>query len=221
MIAGAAARPARLSKRRERLALLGITGCAAGCRRPKGRARMSSSPIAARWQVSIPLIGFWIGRPRSAAYLCRGRSGRASPPSTMSLLSRSAPFDSYKTRRRGLCAAAAGAEERVTLDTGNDDQIAGRPCDAVAHPCRQTGGERSASGVACSVTGAYGRRDFGGDPGRRRCEGAWAQAPYLVGHPGARQSDHRLQRRHFRCSPVTPPWAAFPAVTRFSSASGP
>ena len=84
--------------------------------RRAGRALRGGGRARFRWSASTC-------RPRSAASRCRRSSGAASPRSTTSSPSRSRP--STATARSTWCAAWSrrGAEERVTLYTGNDDHI--------------------------------------------------------------------------------------------------
>ena len=68
-----------------------------------------------------------------------------------------APFDRYRTLDVVRGVVAAGAEERVTLYTGNDDHIVLDLLVPYAVKRGDDRGARCASAAACSATGACGR----------------------------------------------------------------
>ena len=80
----------------------------AHCR--NGRARRF------RWSGSI-------FSPRSAASFCRCRSGGASPQIENVVAIKIAPFNRYRTLDVVRGVVEAGAADRITLYTGNDDHI--------------------------------------------------------------------------------------------------
>jgi hypothetical protein len=68
-----------------------------------------------------------------------------------------APFDRYRTLDVVRGVVAAGAEDRVTLYTGNDDHIVLDLLQPFSRAARRPAGARCASAAACWATGACGR----------------------------------------------------------------
>ena len=104
----------------------------------------------------MPLIGFYLqtavgGIPLSRAFWTRF----AAIDNVIAI--KVAPFDRYKTLDVAFGVVAAGAEERVTLYTGNDDHIV---ADLVTPLRIRTPAARRScvSAAACSGTGACGRK---------------------------------------------------------------
>ena len=104
----------------------------------------------------MPTVGFYLqtavgGIPLSRAFWTRF----AGLDNVIAI--KVAPFNRYKTLDVAFGVAAAGAEERVTLYTGNDDHIVADLATPLAHPPRRPRDDCCASRVACSATGACGR----------------------------------------------------------------
>ena len=88
--------------------------------RQRGRARSSIARAVAARDAADRLLPADGGRRHSR---CRAPSGPALPPSTTSSPSRSRRSTATSTLDVAFGVAAAGAEDRVTLYTGNDDHI--------------------------------------------------------------------------------------------------
>ena len=116
----------------------------------------------------MPLIGFYLqpavgGIPLSRAFWTRF----AAIDNVVAI--KVAPFNRYGTLDVAFGVAAAGAEDRVTLYTGNDDHIVS---DLVTPFAVRTATARlcCASRAGCSAIGASGRR------ARSRCSSASMRA---------------------------------------------
>ncbi len=142
----------------------------------------------------MPLIGFYLQTAVGGIPLSRGFWTRFAGIDNVIAI-KVAPFNRYKTLDVAFGVAAAGAEERITLYTGNDDHIV---ADLVT-PLRLRIGKRE---VDASLQGRparplervdqIGGRAAGEDPRLRR------QRRHPGGGPGTRQHGDRLQQRHLR-----------------------
>ena len=118
-------------------------------RRRIDRARRDRRAAKFRWSDSIC-------SPPSAASCCRRRSGAALPRSRTSSAIKIAPFNRYRTLDVVRGVVEAGAADRVTLYTGNDDHIIHDLVTPYAVPAQRTASPPSASRAGCSDTGASG-----------------------------------------------------------------
>ena len=157
---------------------------AAGPRRhARAPARTSSSPTAPPLPGRCRPIGFYLqtavgGIPLSRAFWTRF----AAIDNVIAI--KVAPFNRYKTLDVAFGVVAAGAEERVTLYTGNDDHIVADLVTPLAHPhCRPRGDAALQGRPARPLerVGEVGRGAAGEDPRLRRPRRG------ARGHAGARQ----------------------------------
>ena len=103
----------------------------------------------------MPVIGFYLQTAVGGIALSRAFWTRFAGIDNVIAI-KVAPFNRYKTLDVAFGVVAAGAEERVTLYTGNDDHIVADLVTPLRIRTRQARGRRCASGAACSGTGACG-----------------------------------------------------------------
>ena len=169
----------------------------------------------ARLARRIPLVGFYL-QPAVGGVVLGPTFWRCLAALDNVVAIKIAPFNRYRTLDVVRGVVEAGAEDRVTLYTGNDDHIL---LDLVTPYRLMRGGRRGhgadqgrAAGplerLGQASRGAARPRSCGG--GRRR------DRPRLA---GAGRADHRLQRRPLRCRQRFS-GAASPAATRCCAGRG-
>ena len=156
MIAGVIGKTAQAVEEARTARALGYHAVLLGLGAMKGASEDELIEHCAAVAREMPPIGFYLqtavgGIPLSRAFWTRF----AAIENVIAI--KVAPFNRYKTLDVAFGVVAAGAEERVTLYTGNDDHIVADLVTPLQHPHRQARGDRCASGAACSGTGACGR----------------------------------------------------------------
>ncbi len=104
----------------------------------------------------IPLVGFYLQTAVGGIALPADFWRRFAAIDNVIAI-KMAPFDRYRTLDVVRGVVAAGAEERVTLYTGNDDHIVLDLLAALRGAARRRRGHACASAAGCSATGACGR----------------------------------------------------------------
>ena len=146
MIAGVIGKTAQAVEEARIARALGYHAVLLGLGAMQGRrARTSSSSIAPPWRARCRPIGFYLqtavgGIPLSRAFWTRF----AGLDNVIAI--KVAPFNRYKTLDVAFGVVAAGAEERVTLYTGNDDHIVADLVTPLAIRARRPGGDAALQG---------------------------------------------------------------------------
>ena len=163
---------------------------AQGCWRGRAdRALRRASPRR------IPLVGFYL-QPAVGGIVLGTSFWRRFAALDNVIAIKVAPFDRYRTLDVVRGVVEAGAEERVTLLTGNDDHIVARSADAVPLPTRR----RATVTVhfAGGLLGHWSRLDQARGRAGRADQGRAARGRLRPGPARARRRGHRLQRRLLR-----------------------
>ena len=111
------------------------------------QARTSGWSIATRLAKRIPLVGFYL-QPAVGGVLLGPTFWRRLAALDNVVAIKIAPFNRYRTLDVVRGVVEAGAEDRVTLYTGNDDHILPRPGHAVPAYARRQGGHVAHQGRA-------------------------------------------------------------------------
>ena len=128
----------------------------------------------------MPLVGFYLQPAVGGIHLPASFWRRFAAIDNVVAI-KMAPFNRYRTLDVMRGVVEAGAEDRVTLYTGNDDHIVLDLLTPFTLHARRPAKSRCASRAACSATGACGRA--------ARCEllarihdAVRGAAPYAAGH---------------------------------------
>ena len=142
----------------------------------------------------MPLIGFYLQAAVGGIRLSRSFWTRFAAIDNVVAI-KVAPFNRYATLDVAFGVAAAGAEERVTLYTGNDDHIV---ADLVTPAARTRGRPRGDASLQGRAARPLERVDEVGRDVAGKAAGLRRQRCHPGRHPGPRQSGHRLQQRDLR-----------------------
>ena len=133
----------------------------------------------------MPLIGFYLQTAVGGIALSRAFWTRFAAIENVIAI-KVAPFDRYKTLDVAFGVVAAGAEERITLYTGNDDHIVADLVTPLVHPHAQARGDPALPGRpagALERVDEIGRRPAGQDPRLRSAAApcptrSWRSTPW-------------------------------------------
>ena len=194
MIAGAIGKTAQAVDEARTARSLGYHAVLLGLGAMKGASEDEIVEHCATVAREMPLIGFYLQTAVGGIALSRAFWTRFAAIENVIAI-KVAPFDRYKTLDVAFGVVAAGAEERVTLYTGNDDHIV---ADLVTPLRIRTGRREAIRALPRRPAGPLervdeiGRRPAGQDSRLRR------QRCRARRDPGARCHGDRLQQRHLR-----------------------
>ena len=169
MIAGLAGRTAQAVQRGRARARARLSRRAAVARRHEGRLRGRADRARAAVAREMPLVGFYL-QPAVGGIVLPVSFWRRFAEIENVVAIKIAPFNRYRTLDVIRGVVEAGAEDRVTLYTGNDDHIVLDLLTPFTVPTRRRAGDRAHQGRPARALERVGQA-------RRRTAGARACQP--------------------------------------------